>query len=212
MDRALCGLQALPPALRGLLSQLGKLEEEAVALERAADQISRAPQQYEGAVDPALVRERAVEVAELKAVLGRRTYDLIDEHICALDMELGRVEAQLRERFKGVPPGPVTAEYARERRAREGMWELRVAAETDSAAGSRRGSVVSGGGGSEAEFAFDPNEPTYCVCSRPSFGEMIQCDNEECAVEWFHFECVGLANLPKGQWFCPTCKPKKQHK
>ena len=47
----------------------------------------------------------------------------------------------------------------------------------------------------------DATEPTYCYCNRISFGEMIACDNVECPIEWFHFECVGLTpeNRPKGK-------------
>ena len=53
----------------------------------------------------------------------------------------------------------------------------------------------------------DPSEPVYCYCQRVSFGEMIACDNEDCAIEWFHFECVGLTpeNRPKGKWYCKEC-------
>ncbi len=52
----------------------------------------------------------------------------------------------------------------------------------------------------------DPNEPTYCVCQRVSFGEMVGCDNDNCENgEWFHFECVGLTEQPKGKWYCPAC-------
>ena len=58
----------------------------------------------------------------------------------------------------------------------------------------------------------DPNEPVYCYCQRVSFGEMIACDNEECAIEWFHFDCVGLTpeNRPKGKWFCKECLQLQQ--
>ena len=44
----------------------------------------------------------------------------------------------------------------------------------------------------------------YCKCKRPSFGEMIQC--EQCQ-EWFHFECVKFKkeNEPK-EWYCDDCK------
>jgi hypothetical protein len=52
----------------------------------------------------------------------------------------------------------------------------------------------------------DPNEPTYCLCNQVSFGEMIGCDNEECSIEWFHFQCVGLTSKPKGKWYCPICR------
>ncbi len=54
----------------------------------------------------------------------------------------------------------------------------------------------------------DPNEPVYCYCQRVSFGEMIACDNPDCAIEWFHFGCVGLSldSRPKGKWFCKECQ------
>ncbi|CAJ0598622.1 unnamed protein product [Cylicocyclus nassatus] len=48
--------------------------------------------------------------------------------------------------------------------------------------------------------AKEEDEPTYCFCSRISFGEMIGCDNDKCEIEWFHFECIGLTTKPKGKW------------
>jgi len=51
----------------------------------------------------------------------------------------------------------------------------------------------------------DPNEPTYCICQEVSWGEMIGCDNNDCPIEWFHFECMGLTTKPKGKWYCPKC-------
>ncbi|XP_065888708.1 inhibitor of growth protein 4-like [Dysidea avara] len=56
----------------------------------------------------------------------------------------------------------------------------------------------------------DPNEPTYCLCEQVSFGEMIGCDKEDCPIEWFHFQCVGLTSKPKGKWYCPLCKPDQK--
>ncbi|SPQ22339.1 dc316667-ddf1-4253-af83-7854241940c8 [Thermothielavioides terrestris] len=55
----------------------------------------------------------------------------------------------------------------------------------------------------------DPNEPRYCLCNRVSFGTMIQCDNlDNCKGEWFHLECVGLADIPARttKWYCPDCR------
>ncbi|XP_060598860.1 inhibitor of growth protein 1-like [Ruditapes philippinarum] len=52
----------------------------------------------------------------------------------------------------------------------------------------------------------DPDEPLYCLCQQVSYGEMIGCDNDACAIEWFHFNCVGLTSKPKGKWFCPKCR------
>eukprot|EP01104_Vermistella_antarctica_P020621 TRINITY_DN88_c0_g3_i1.p1 TRINITY_DN88_c0_g3~~TRINITY_DN88_c0_g3_i1.p1 ORF type:complete len:292 (+),score=76.83 TRINITY_DN88_c0_g3_i1:152-1027(+) len=59
------------------------------------------------------------------------------------------------------------------------------------------------------DMPIDPNEPTYCVCRRVSYGEMVECSNESCKIEWFHFECVGLAQAPKGKWYCMICRPPK---
>lgn len=52
------------------------------------------------------------------------------------------------------------------------------------------------------------DEQTYCLCDQISYGQMICCDNNNCKVEWYHFECVGLkANPGKGQkWYCPSCR------
>lgn len=50
----------------------------------------------------------------------------------------------------------------------------------------------------------NPNEPVYCQCKRISFGEMVACENPDCAVEWFHFMCVGLASAPE-VWYCADC-------
>lgn len=61
-------------------------------------------------------------------------------------------------------------------------------------------------------MAVDPNEPTYCFCRQVSFGDMIGCDNDDCSIEWFHFECLGITVLPKGKWYCPDCLPSFKKK
>lgn len=43
----------------------------------------------------------------------------------------------------------------------------------------------------------DADEPTYCYCNGVSYGEMVGCDADGCAREWFHLECVGLKVAPK---------------
>uniref|UniRef100_A0A182JRA2 PHD-type domain-containing protein n=1 Tax=Anopheles christyi TaxID=43041 RepID=A0A182JRA2_9DIPT len=51
-------------------------------------------------------------------------------------------------------------------------------------------------------------ESVYCYCRAPydEVSEMIACDDDNCRIEWFHFECVGIIMPPKGKWFCPDCK------
>lgn len=53
-------------------------------------------------------------------------------------------------------------------------------------------------------------EKLYCFCQCPydEVSEMIACDAEDCAIEWFHFECVGIMVPPKGSWYCPDCRKK----
>lgn len=48
----------------------------------------------------------------------------------------------------------------------------------------------------------------YCQCPYDEVSEMIACDGKDCAIEWFHFECVGIMVPPKGKWFCPDCRKR----
>jgi len=72
----------------------------------------------------------------------------------------------------------------------------------------------------DGDMPVDPNEPTYCTCRQVAFGEMVGCENVsvrdfdlalpsdiQCPVEWFHFECMGITEKPKGKWYCPLCRP-----
>lgn len=42
----------------------------------------------------------------------------------------------------------------------------------------------------------DGDEPRYCYCNRVSFGIMVGCDNDDCAVQWFHIGCTELDHEP----------------
>jgi len=44
-----------------------------------------------------------------------------------------------------------------------------------------------------------------------SFGEMVACDNPDCPIEWFHYECVGLDEPPKGKWYCRDCEELRKN-
>ena len=52
----------------------------------------------------------------------------------------------------------------------------------------------------------DDDSRLWCYCSKPSFGDMVMCDNKQCTIQWFHFTCVGLRIPPKGKWYCPSCR------
>jgi len=48
-----------------------------------------------------------------------------------------------------------------------------------------------------------------CVC-RAEYNEdvynVIGCDNENYPYVWLHFNCAGIKHVPKGQWFCKSCR------
>jgi hypothetical protein len=50
----------------------------------------------------------------------------------------------------------------------------------------------------DSETEVKPNETIYCTCRKPSYGRMINCANDVCLVDWFHYECVGLTRKPRG--------------
>ena len=74
-------------------------------------------------------------------------------------------------------------------------------------AGDRRRQRHGGGASSDEEDEEGEEDNTlYCFCQRPSFGEMIGCDNDNCEFQWFHYGCVGIREQPLGEWLCPTCR------
>lgn len=64
----------------------------------------------------------------------------------------------------------------------------------------------------KADTGNEEENELYCFCQRVSFGEMVGCDNDDCKYEWFHYECVGLKEPPKGKWFCPDCVERQKVK
>ena len=55
------------------------------------------------------------------------------------------------------------------------------------------------------------NDPVFCFCRTPSYGDMVACDDPSCRFEWFHYACVGLKKPPKGEWFCQECRTRNNH-
>lgn len=46
----------------------------------------------------------------------------------------------------------------------------------------------------------------WCKCNGVDDGSpMINCDNDDCEIKWFHFKCVGISDTPD-TWFCNNCK------
>lgn len=46
---------------------------------------------------------------------------------------------------------------------------------------------------------------THCICQKEDHGWMVECENKDCPIGWFHYTCVGLKKAPKGEWLCLYC-------
>uniref|UniRef100_A0A7S0WGW1 PHD finger protein ING n=1 Tax=Pyramimonas obovata TaxID=1411642 RepID=A0A7S0WGW1_9CHLO len=161
------------------------------------------------------------QVTEGKVALAMQTYDLVDVHIQRLDKSLRKLEEVVKQRaekegvgakdgqgssggsaFDAKRKGGDTDKRKKRDRLTTGGVSLQAPSYTDTGGGEKI----------DIDLPIDPNEPTYCVCNRVSFGEMIACDNNSCRIEWFHFECVGLSrdHKQKGKWYCPECAALKK--
>lgn len=160
----------------------------------------------------------AIIIAEKKVQLVVDAHDQVDRQIEKLDVAL----AHLQERYGPLPIGPVGAPDVRSSTVRgDGTVQLgcgddacraRCLSSGTAPNGATTspqlcfGSVANGGhAGASAVMLDSDMEETYCSCGRVSFGEMVCCDNPACALEWFHFGCVGLEESPPGMWLCPVC-------
>lgn len=53
------------------------------------------------------------------------------------------------------------------------------------------------------------DDGSYCICGEEKDGVAIQCSNKDCKQGWYHLECAGLQEAPKGKWTCLICKMPK---
>lgn len=149
------------------------------------------------------------EYADEKVSLAMQTYELVDKHIRRLDVDLRKFEHELESQAHRPSPGRPSKRKAgahvespaTKKRVAGGSDRKKNGGFVPPASPARRPPSLS----VSLDMPIDPNEPLYCFCKRVSFGEMVGCDNPECRVEWFHFECVNLTQSPKGRWLCPEC-------
>jgi len=112
-----------------------------------------------------------------------------------------------------VSPAPVTSSARNSKEKSVGGSNVAQANKRKKKRQKPDTTTTTGGAGTAAtagkikfNLPVDPDEPTYCLCEQVSYGEMIGCDNNDCDIEWFHFNCVGLTSKPKGKWYCPNCR------
>eukprot|EP00300_Choanocystis_sp_HF-7_P032418 c4290_g1_i2.p1 GENE.c4290_g1_i2~~c4290_g1_i2.p1 ORF type:complete len:183 (+),score=34.14 c4290_g1_i2:692-1240(+) len=132
--------------------------------------------------------ERCVNLTKEKNKSMQEAYDRIDAYIRQLDSRLVDMERELDE--AGTDVDAVTRAQLKRGGKRSLIRTLNHL---------ERGSSTTA-------------DPKYCLCKRVAFGEMVACDSEQCKIEWFHFECVGLNATPKGRWLCPQCSQSKKRR
>lgn len=153
-------------------------------------------------------KKKWVDLAEEKISLAVQAYDLVDDHIRRLDKDLRKFEDELNQERE------LLGEETLDQKGEPGSG--RVLREETTKSGRKRSGAAQigvagiGGVNMDIDLPVDPNEPTYCYCNQVSFGEMIACDNSECKIEWYHYECVGIDERPKGKWYCPDCRANAQ--
>ena len=59
---------------------------------------------------------------------------------------------------------------------------------------------------SSSTSSTEDTEEVWCYCRQPNYGSMIGCSNDDCTIQWFHFECMRIRRAPKGDWYCPSCR------
>ena len=169
--------------------------------------------------------QKAKEYSDDKVQLAMQMYEMVDKHIRRLDTDLGRFEQELQlkestQRRPSLANGEgqmasiVNRNKKRSSESGNNSRKRRCESMSEEGGPPSLSSPTNGGATSDVlDMPVDPNEPTYCLCHQVSFGEMIGCDNPDCPIEWFHFQCVGLTSKPKGKWYCPRCSQERdRHK
>lgn len=113
-------------------------------------------------------------------------------------------------RKEPIPPNPATPRAAALAAARAGSGTVKA---TDDAEDVEMGPIKLEKVMKEEAVAVavsNADTTKYCTCRRVSLGNMVGCEGKNCAIEWFHFECVGLKEEPKGAWYCSQCSEKKR--
>ncbi|KAI4900918.1 hypothetical protein NFI96_026088 [Prochilodus magdalenae] len=172
--------------------------------------------------------DKCKEFSDDKVQLAMQIYEMVDKHIRRLDADLARFESELKDKLDSS--GQESSDEKKSKSKANSLLEIFISETlrnllrlydinlssnvnvfvcpmvnlSDALLAMHPSDVL--------DMPVDPNEPTYCLCSQVSYGEMIGCDNADCPIEWFHFSCVGLTTKPKGKWFCPRCVQEMKKK
>ncbi|ORX54620.1 hypothetical protein DM01DRAFT_1322020 [Hesseltinella vesiculosa] len=158
--------------------------------------------------------DEALKRGEEKFALSKSMYDTVDRYCTRVDNDLQKFEDEQLvgpSRMARTPsnnsnaPAVVEPEPAGRKRKKRKTNNQPKQDEQSGYLSAEDALQHAQAALSQSDLPIDPNEPVYCYCRQVSYGDMIACDNEECEIEWFHNECVGLTDPPKGKWYCRDC-------
>lgn len=188
IDRTLGLISNVNDTSKRSMELMGELDAMVQKLSAKIDDLLESPNPLDVKEEIILLRKIVESLSERKSQLAVKNYDLIDQNMKVLDQGLVVIQKALtlNENFLPVP--------------------LAVDAQNDKPhVGRKRKFAIESEPIAESYATIDPNEPLYCTCRRFAFGDMIACDNENCEIEWFHYQCVNLTKKPRNNWLCPTC-------
>lgn len=226
LEHYLDSIEGLPCELQRNFSLMGDLDNRT---EEKKEEIKELAAEYVASVRNLASEERVQHLKKIenaynkckeysddKVQLAMQIYEMVDKHIRRLDADLARFENDLQDKLdSGIQDSSDEKLSRKDKKIKEKKGSHgrdKKESDQDSPKHKRQKNGPSPNI-SEAlmhpsdvlDMPVDPNEPTYCLCSQVSYGEMIGCDNADCPIEWFHFTCVGLTTKPKGKWYCPRC-------
>ena len=212
-ERAIESLDGLPETTRKNLEELGRLDADSrsasfqLTLEESALLGEFKKVLSDGEESDEVIegfKARAKQLADRRAEfaktidkqikLGTGIYEMLDDVINKMDQNIARVNAKLEadlDMSLDALPRPHSKRQQNQKLTNQNVKKKKATIGLDSA-------LVGG---------YHANEPVYCYCRRPFFGQMVGCDNDNCKLEWFHYECVGLKadDTAPDEWFCKEC-------
>ena len=214
LEQSLDKLAELPIELKRQLTLIGQLDERVNTKREEINQITgdflkgtkkTAEQRRQFHEQASKLFNAAREFTDDKISYATKAYDTVDNYIRKLDSDLELFEADLRSKAKEQGLN-VDHLIQLDNEHKSNLGGVSALAHIFPQLGQSEQSIK--------DMPIDPNEPTYCLCKKVSYGEMIGCDNDDCLIEWFHLSCVGLTKPPpKNQkWYCSKCLPEMEAK
>lgn len=117
----------------------------------------------------------AIEMSAAKVALADQSYEVLDQQIRKLDVQLKLVEDILRK--TGADPAVQLRRTLDKERGRGAGGGAGTGGGRCGGSGTAL-SAARHGGSPSADLPIDPHEPVYCKCRQVASGQMIACDND----------------------------------